>query len=400
MRRKLLILPSSYPTEYALVNGIFVQNQVDILSRAYDVVVLFPRLPSWRKLVRGKDRQKSQIEHRNGVKIYREEMILPPRLFRLRAYFYNRLARRGFKKVLMTWGKPDIIHAHVVFPGGWVAVNLGLEYTIPVVLTEHSGPFSVHLKSEYQRRLVRETLANVTRSIAVSPTLAQEIQAFSNLAKIEVVGNVIRTEFFVPLEDGSQSSSHLRTRFLSVALLVKEKGIQYLIEAVRLLVQQGITSFEVIVGGDGPARPMLEGMVKMLGLSDHCRFLGLLNQQEVKYWMQQCDVFVSPSLGETFGVVLGEAMACGKPVIATRSGGSEFIMTPETGLFVNGANPAALAEIMDAFISQRITFKPDVIRQSISDRFGEKVFLQNISAIYEQIWAEYTEQRVRSTTLH
>jgi glycosyltransferase involved in cell wall biosynthesis len=293
-----------------------------------------------------------------------------------------------------------VIHAHVVFPGGWVALNLGREYAIPIVLTEHSGPFSVHLKSGYQRRLVREILTNVNRNIAVSPALAREIQTFCNLAKIEVVGNVIRTEFFVPEGDHLQSSPHSRTRFLSVALLVKEKGMHYLIEAMRLLVQKGITSFEVIIGGDGPARPMLEGMVKMLGLSDHCRFLGLLNQQEVKYWMQQCDVFVSPSLGETFGVALGEAMACGKPVVTTRSGGSEFIMTDETGLFVNAADPAALAEIMDAFISKRISFRPDMIRQSISDRFGEKAFSQNLSAIYEQVWTEYTRQRFGSTTLH
>ncbi|MFB3883627.1 MAG: glycosyltransferase [Thermodesulfobacteriota bacterium] len=400
MRRKLLILPSSYPTEYTLVKGIFIQNQVDILSGAYDVVVLFPRLPSWRKLVRGEDRPKSQVEDRNGVKIYREEMILPPRLFRLRAYFYRRLARRGFKKILMAWGKPDMIHAHVVLPGGWVALNLGREFAIPVVLTEHSGPFSVHLKSAYQRRLVRETLMNVNRNIAVSPALAREMQAFCNLAKIEVVGNVIRTEFFVPAEDYSQDSSYSRTRFLSVALLVKEKGIHYLIEAVRLLIQKGITSFEVMIGGDGPARPMLEGMVKRMDLSDHCRFLGLLNQEEVKYWMQQCDVFVSPSLGETFGIALGEAMACGKPVIATRSGGSEFIMTDETGFFVNVADPAALAEMMGGFISKRITFTPDVIRQAVSNRFGEKAFLQKISVIYEQILAEYTEQRFGSAASH
>lgn len=83
-------------------------------------------------------------------------------------------------------------------------------------------------------------------------------------------------------------------------------------------------------------------------------------------------------------------MACGKPVITTRSGGSEFIMTQETGLFVDVANPVALAEIMDIFISRRVTFKPDVIRQSISERFGEKAFLQNISAIYEQVWSEHT----------
>ena len=379
-------MTSSYPTKHSMVSGIFVQNQVDVLSRAYDVAVLFPRLPSWRKLIKGKDRPKSQVEHRAGIKIYREEMLLPPKLFRLRTSFYNRLARRGFEKVLMAWGKPDIIHAHAVLPGGWVAVNLGRKYGIPVVLTEHSGPFSVHLQSKYQQCLVRETLTQVNRIIAVSPALARQIQTFHNPVQIEVVGNVIKTDFFVPLRDATIDSPHPRTRFLSVAILKKEKGLRYLVEAIHLLAQQGLTSFELLIGGDGPSRPVLEQMVRKLGLSNWCSFLGLLTQAEVKYWMQQCDVFVLPSLGETFGVVLGEAMACGKPVITTRCGGSEFVMTKETGMLVDVENPVALANAMDEFISRRVTFNPNVIRQSVSERFGEEIFLRNISSIYEQIW--------------
>jgi len=286
----------------------------------------------------------------------------------------------------MAWGKPDIIHAHAVLPGGWVAVNLGRKYGIPVVLTEHSGPFSVHLQSKYQQCLVRETLTQVNRIIAVSPALARQIQTFHNPVQIEVVGNVIKTDFFVPLRDATIDSPHPRTRFLSVAILKKEKGLRYLVEAIHLLAQQGLTSFELLIGGDGPSRPVLEQMVRKLSLSNWCSFLGLLTQAEVKYWMQQCDVFVLPSLGETFGVVLGEAMACGKPVITTRCGGSEFVMTKETGMLVDVENPVALANAMDEFISRRVTFNPNVIRQSVSERFGEEIFLRNISSIYEQIW--------------
>lgn len=214
------------------------------------------------------------------------------------------------------------------------------------------------------------------------------------------MGNVIKTEFFIPLGRAAEGLPHLRTRFLSVALLVKGKGMHYLIEAIHLLIQRGITSFELIIGGDGPARPMLEHMIKTLDLSDRCRFLGLLTQNEVRNWMQQCDVFVLPSLSETFGVVVGEAMACGKPVITTRCGGSEFIMTNETGLLVNAGNPAALADAMEVFIYGRAMFNPDVIRRSVTERFGEKAFLHNISAIYEDVWAEHTKQMSGGMTLY
>lgn len=386
MKRKLLILASWYPSKASWVTGIFIQDQAQVLSRAYDVVVLVPTFVGWRDVTRGKFFPKSQVEHRDGIKIYREEILVPPKMFfRLWTRFFARLARRTFAKVLTTWGKPDIIHAHVILPGGWLAVNLGREYAIPVVLTEHSGPFSMNLRSEAQRRVVRETLNQVNCVVAVSPALARQVHAFYPAVDIDIVGNVIMTDFFTPLKVTPAEKPRSKKRFLSVALLYEGKGMHYLIKAIQLLVQRGVTSFELIIGGEGPTRHRLEEMAKELGLSDRCHFLGMLTRSEAKYWMRHCDVFVLSSLGETFSVVLCEAMACGKPVIATRCGGPEFVVKPETGFLVEAANPVALAEAMDKFISDRVVFDSDIIRRSIVTRFGEESFLRNISAIYEQL---------------
>ena len=106
--------------------------------------------------------------------------------------------------------------------------------------------------------------------------------------------------------------------------------------------------------------------------------------------MQECNVFVLPSLHETFGIVLGEAMACGKPVISTRCGGPEYVVTPDTGVLVDVANPVALADAMEAFISGRHSYDPQLVRRSVTERFGEEAFLRNISSIYEQVWARHS----------
>ena len=103
--------------------------------------------------------------------------------------------------------------------------------------------------------------------------------------------------------------------------------------------------------------------------------------------MQQCDVFVHPSLSETFGVVLGEAMACGKPVIATRCGGPEFVVTAETGILVKSADARALADAMNGMISGQYVFDSRQIRRSVQDRFGAEAFMRDITAIYEQCWS-------------
>jgi len=388
MRRKILIIPSWYPNKQALINGIFVQDQAEILSRTYRVAVLAPRVPNWRQIIRNCDLPKSQIEDHGEIKIYREEFLVPPKFFRLRMSAYVMLARRGFRRILDTWGKPDMIHAHVVLPGGWVSVNLGREHGVPVVLTEHSGPFSLNLRSAYHRKLARETLTQVNRILAVSPAMARDIRVFCNPIEIEVVGNVIRTDLFSPLPASPEGPKRSGLRFFSVALWNKEKGLNFLIEAMHLLTKRGVLSAELIIGGDGGSQTGARGMVKELGLSDRCAFLGLLTRAEVRHWMQQCDVFVLPSLVESFGIVLGEAMACGKPVIATRCGGPEFIVSPETGLLVNPGDSAALAEAMNEFISGRVKFDPEVIRQSICKRFGEKAFLDKISSIYQKIWAD------------
>jgi glycosyltransferase involved in cell wall biosynthesis len=102
--------------------------------------------------------------------------------------------------------------------------------------------------------------------------------------------------------------------------------------------------------------------------------------------MHDCDVFVLPSLNETFGIVVGEAMACGKPVIATRCGGPEFVVTDETGVLIDVGSLEGLTEAMSDFISGRFSFDPSVIRASVVNRFGPSAFLRNIAGIYDELW--------------
>jgi glycosyltransferase involved in cell wall biosynthesis len=112
----------------------------------------------------------------------------------------------------------------------------------------------------------------------------------------------------------------------------------------------------------------------------------MLTRQGVRQHIQDSDIFVLPSLAETFGVVVGEAMACGKPVLATRCGGPEFILTDETGVLVPVGDPVALADAMEKFINRKVSFNPSIIRSSVLARFGEESFLRNLSGIYDQVW--------------
>jgi L-malate glycosyltransferase len=388
-RPKILIVASWYPTAASPVGGIFIQHQARVLSRQYEVAVLAPRVVGWREILQRRLGAPSQFHTEDGLLVCRERVLAPvPRAPALTYRRWLPAAEKGFSKLLAHWGKPDLIHAQVVLPGGLAAVRFGKKQAIPVVLTEHSSPFSMHLKTVTLQRWVRETLAQVDRLVAVSPALAQQIHAFNDSLAIHLLGNVVNTDFFVPAPNESRQSTKMVTRFLSVGLLTKQKGINFLLHAAQQLVQRGITAFELIIGGDGPERSNLARLAQSLGLADRCRFLGLLTPAEVKFQMQQCDAVVMPSLHETFCLVLGEAMACGKPVIATRCGGPEFVVTPETGILVDVANPEALANTLADFIDGRFKYDAPSVRHSVVERFGETAFLKNISALYEAVWAK------------
>ncbi len=97
--------------------------------------------------------------------------------------------------------------------------------------------------------------------------------------------------------------------------------------------------------GDGPLRKGHETLAQELGLNGSISFLGWKDRAEVGDLLRQCDLFVLPSRSEPFGIVIIEAMACGKPVVASAVGGiPEIIQQGENGILVEPDDPAALAD--------------------------------------------------------
>ena len=387
MKKKILFVPSWFPNPADPISGVFIEEQAVALSKEHDVAVLLPKMAAWRNVMKADAPDKSVKKVQSGLPVYHEyaRPLIP---HGPESTDYNTFARatlNGFKKIVTEWGRPDIIHTHVVLPAGWSALGLGKKHGIPVVLTEHSSPFSMHLGTELTRRLVRETLTGVNQIVAISPALAQQLLDFEPGLQIEVIGESLRTDFFVPAA-GVDKADRTRKSFFVAARLAEQKGLEHLVRAVHLLVEKGLNSFELVIGGDGPDRQKLEELAQNLGVSGYCRFLGGLNREQVRERMQKCDVFVLSSLHETFGVVVGEAMACGKPVISTRCGGPEFFVNDENGVLVDVANAQALAGAMEDFLKDRLSFDPRTVRASVVERFSPEAFVKNITAVYGRFW--------------
>lgn len=131
--------------------------------------------------------------------------------------------------------------------------------------------------------------------------------------------------------------------------LAHEKGVDVLIEALSDLRAKG-TPADLVIGGTGPDGEALRSKVRALGLGDHVRFIGAVDDRPA--FFAGLDVFVSPSRRETFGLVVAEAMVSGVPVIATATEGSREIVDHDvTGLLVRPEDPRAMAEAIASLVA-------------------------------------------------
>jgi glycosyltransferase involved in cell wall biosynthesis len=382
-RLRVLIVATWYPSG-STMGGTFVADQVDALRSRFDVAVVAPERSGWRKFSVHQLRSTQRAPGDTYRPIARAWI---PRLPGPAGRAYEAAVERAYRYSVQEVRRPDIIHAHVTFPGGFAAAKVGQRHGIPVVLTEHQSEFATHLGSRYAEEAAGWTLRHVSRVIAVSPSLREEILRFSPGCRVDVVGNVIDTEFFAP-GSGARGlprvSPERPLRILTIGLNAPIKGVDVLLEAMRLLAD-GDLSVELVVAGDGPSRAGLQDRCRRLGLEDRCRFVGSLSRPDIRKWLHWCDLYVSASRYETFGVAIAEALACARPVVVTRSGGPESFVEPEFGVVVEPGDPEALAAAVRETASGTRPLDGDIGRRRISERFGREAFLANVSAIYDDV---------------
>ena len=135
---------------------------------------------------------------------------------------------------------------------------------------------------------------------------------------------------------------------LAIGSLTREKGVEILIEALVKL-RRDYPNLSLCLLGDGPLRDALERRVAEMALSDWVHFIGIV--EDVRPWLKHCALLAVPSLSEGMGLAAVEAMAMGRPVVASRVGGLlEVVVDGETGRFARPGDADHLAEQVDALL--------------------------------------------------
>jgi glycosyltransferase involved in cell wall biosynthesis len=354
--RNGIVLTQLFPNAAEPTRGTYVLQETREIHRRLPLRVLAP-LPYVPPFLRKRDRfafhSAPAREERDGIEVHYPRHLVIPRGLR---FAYGLLmkwgCRRAFRR-LAAERRPDFLIAHFVFPDGYAAEGLARSRQLPVLIKARGSDVNLYTRGRLRRWLTRRTLNRADRVVCVSRALKERIVALGIAPeRVQVVTNGVDRERFRPLdraacrrELGLAPEPFL---LLFVGDLRPVKGVAELLEAFAALPAEGRREARLILVGEGELEEALRRRVAALGLEDRVSLRRPVLHAAIPRWLGACDALVLPSVAEGYPNVLLEALACDRPVLATRVGGiPEIVQDGKTGILVPPGDPAALTAALE-----------------------------------------------------
>ncbi len=329
-------------------------------------------------------------ELRYGIEVHHPRFVVGPgqRTYAQEARAYRHGVQRRVAQ-LRRWFPFDLIHAHMSYPDGVVAARLAAQHQVPVVVTEHV-PWSWLDDFPAVRRQMLAAVPGIAALLPVSRWVQETIvSAVGRSDRLRVVPNgVDETVFHLgPAADRDPD------KILYVGMpRAASKGVDVLLKGMADVLARR-PSVHLTVVGDAIYRQGLAHLADLRATADRpplrgrVTFTGTLSPAEVARHMATSALLVLPSKLESFGAVLVEALACGTPVVATRCGGPEDIVTDAVGCLVPVDDPHALAEAMDRVLAEPGRYPAEVLRDYAVSNFSYRAVAEQLLGVYREVLA-------------
>ena len=227
--------------------------------------------------------------------------------------------------------------------------------------------------------------------ITVSNGLKECMNKYNNKNKnITVIPNMFSSDLFSN-QCNQKNNKSTKFKFIAVCYLTYKKGLDILIKSFAKSFK-GNQDVELLIGGQGQEYINLVNLAKEMNIHSQVKFLGDLSREDVVKYIKESDVFVLPSRFETFGVVFIEALALGKPIIASRCGGPEDIVTQENGLLVEVEDIDGLSKAMQHMYNEYEKYNYKEIIKDCNERFSENAVMMQLENYYLEVIKNYNKK--------
>src|SRR5438067_80555 len=375
--RHIVAIPSWYKSARGSGGGYFRDQALALQAAGWRVAMLAPDLYTPRDLQRGEvapGRGRSVRVEDDGVTTWRRDaLVLAPRLPYRNAAVFAWCGLKLFARYVRANRAPDLVQAHGALNAGVAAWAIRRRWGIPYVLTEHSTAFAQGRLRRWERDLVRRVIEDAQHCIAVSPQLAALLSRQYPGSRWQYLPNPLGEDFLDQSAAGAGREMGEPFAFISVARLSPEKGHTRLIEAFAEAFG-GDDGVRLRLAGDGPIRAELERLCAARGIAGRVDFLGLLPSSQVRDELAAADAFVLASDVETFGVAVIEALAYGRPVVVTASGGPDHLVTAANGMLIPARDPAGLRDALIRMRRDAGGYDSAAIRAAALNLYGPEAF--------------------------
>jgi glycosyltransferase involved in cell wall biosynthesis len=366
-RQRVLVLTGIFPNRHSPTWGIHVFQNVRALAAHADVRVV-ATVPAFRS---------SGIPAREsweGLDVVYPRFLVVPKVARfLHGWEYFHSIRGAVTREVRDF-RPDVILAYFAYPYGFAAARFGKMFRLPVVVSCRGSDVYHMAKPRLQKRMIVDGLRACRRVLVMSDEMRERVLGWGLAGpSVEVVSNGVDAARFHPM-DRAQARAALNIEHdarvvVCVSRLSHEKGIDVLVDAMAKIKDERARLYVI---GDGAERDALAARARGAGLDERVFFLLTRPHAEIPQWLAAADVVALPSRSEGMPNAVLEALASGRPVVATAVGGTrELITNPALGILVPPGDFGALANALRAALNEEWNEK--VIAASVAERTWDAV---------------------------
>ena len=370
----VIFVASWYPSKLHATNGNFIEQHARAVIEAGGNVRVVHMAFSNRVLI-------PQISEslQNNIPVYH---LLIPRILEGSRTTKHLL----FKKLIAQFADaqfyPEIIHGHVVFPAGELALFLSDHYKAPLVYTEHwSGykPVNAERYTAKVESLTKRVLQKTNLILPVSHDLGENMKAKGLFGNYAVVNNTVDTSIFHPQKKKPDDTF----RFLHVSNFdPKAKNTEGII---RAFLAGNFENARLTIAGDGDI-DRLRSFIESLDFDvSHIELIGAMDYNGVADLMRSSDCFILFSNFENLPCVIAEAHCCGLPVLSTQVGGVPEMIDSENGLLVPPGDETELVFGMRKMMNSRGSFHSGEIAAKAADRYSLRTIGDQFLAHYREL---------------
>jgi starch synthase len=397
---RILHLPKWYPHRYDDQDGDFVARHIATIATGGVEAQPVQSAVVFAAVARGPLRGLTELEADLSGPVptwryyYRARLTGIAGLDRsLKLLLWLYCALRGVRAVQQHWGgaRPNLVHVHILLRTGLLAWGLRLAWGLPYVVTEHWTLYLPQRRaamSGLRRILTRLVVRRAGALHTVSAALAEAMADLGIRASYtQIIANVVDTKLFRPAPNPQPIAT--ARRLLHVAAF--NDSVKNLSGVLRVMakLRPDWPGLQLRVAGYGPDEQRLRHYAAELNLlaDSTVVFVGKLPHTVVAAEMQQATALVSFSRAETFGCVLLEARACGRPVVATRAGSVPELFEPvgAFGLLVEPDDEVGLAAALTQVLQSGSQFDPTSLQADAAARCSATAVSTAFGHLYQHV---------------